>query len=111
MFGLPGNPLSCIVGFVALIDLALRRLHGEPEPAMRTVPARLAVPAGPSDGRTTFLTSRPAPGPDGLLEATPTGRQGSHMTGALGESDGFVVAPHDSGPLEAGAIVSAVRVD
>ena len=111
VFGLPGNPLSCIVGFVALIDLALRRLHGEAEPAMRTVPARLTVPAGPSDGRTTFLTSRLAPGPDGLLEATPTQRQGSHMTGALGESDGFVVAPHDSGPLEAGAIVDAVRVD
>ena len=27
------------------------------------------------------------------------------MTGALGESDGFAVAPHDSGPLEAGAAV------
>jgi molybdopterin molybdotransferase len=33
------------------------------------------------------------------------------MTGALGESDGFVVAPHGTGPLEAGAIVAAVRVD
>ena len=58
MFGLPGNPLSCIVGFLALIEPALRRLHGEAEPAMRTVPARLTVPAGPSDDRTTFLTSR-----------------------------------------------------
>jgi len=111
VFGLPGNPLSCIVGFVSLIDLALRRLHGEAAPAMRTVPARLTVPAGPSDGRTTFLTSRLAPGPDGVLEATPTARQGSHMTGALGESDGFVIAPHGSVPLEAGAIVDALRVD
>ena len=33
------------------------------------------------------------PGADGVLEATPTERQGSHMTGALGESDGFAVAP------------------
>ena len=29
VFGLPGNPLSCIVGFVAFIEPALRRLHGE----------------------------------------------------------------------------------
>jgi molybdopterin molybdotransferase len=108
VFGLPGNPLSCIVGFVAVIDLALRRLHGEAEPSMRTVPARLTVPAGPSDGRTTFLTSRLVPGRDGLLEATPTARQGSHMTGALGESDGFVIAPYGAGAQAAGSIVEAV---
>jgi molybdopterin molybdotransferase len=91
VFGLPGNPLSSLVGFLAFIEPALRRLHGEPGAAMRTVPARLTVPAGPSDGRTTFYTSALRPGPDGVLEATPTDRQGSHMTGALGESDGFVI--------------------
>ena len=76
---------------------------------MRTVPARLTTEAGPSDGRTTFLTSRLAPGADGVLEATPTANQGSHLTGALGQSDGFVVAPHGSGPLAAGSTVDAVR--
>jgi molybdopterin molybdotransferase len=108
VFGLPGNPLSSIVGFLAFIDPALRRMHGEPGAAMRTVRARLAAPAGPSDGRTTFLSSRLVPGPDGVLEATPTAAQGSHLTGALGESDGFVVAPYDAGELPAGAMVDAV---
>ena len=84
VFGLPGNPLSCIVGFVALIDLALRRLHGETAPVMRTVPARLTVAAGPSDGRATFLTSRLAPGPDGLLEATPHRAPGLAHDGRAG---------------------------
>ena len=32
------------------------------------------------------------------------------MTGALGESDGFAVAPHGSGPLPAGAEVDLLRV-
>ena len=109
VFGLPGNPLSSIVGFLTLIEPALRRLHGERDPAMRTVRARLTEPAGPSDGRTTFLTSRLAQGADGVLEATPTANQGSHMTGALGQSDGFAIAPHGSGPLPAGALVDAVR--
>ena len=45
-----------------------------------------------------------------MLEAWPTERQGSHMTGALGESDGFAVAPHGSGPLPAGAEVDLLRV-
>ena len=109
VFGLPGNPLSSIVGFLAFIEPALRRLHGERDPAMRTERARLTEAAGPSDGRTTFLTSQLAPGADGVLEATPTANQGSHLTGALGQSDGFAIAPHDSGPLPAGSMVDAVR--
>ena len=46
-----------------------------------------------------------APAADGVLEATPTERQGSHMTGALGESDGFAVAPHGAPAMQAGDAV------
>ena len=60
---------------------------------------RLTAPAEASDGRTTFLTAALREGADGVLEATPTERQGSHMTGALGESDGFAVAPDGLGEL------------
>jgi molybdopterin molybdotransferase len=102
VFGLPGNPLSAIVCFSVFIEPALRVLHGEPATGPRLVKGRLAVPAGPSDSRTTFLTSRLERQPDGTLLATPTERQGSHMTGALGESDGFVVAPHHMPHLEPG---------
>jgi molybdopterin molybdotransferase len=108
VFGLPGNPLSSIVCFEVFIAPALRRLHGEPDAAPAYRPARLAVPARADDGRTTFLTARLAPGEDGVLRATPTERQGSHMTGALGESDGFVAIPHDAGALPAGAWVDAL---
>jgi molybdopterin molybdotransferase len=104
VFGLPGNPLSSIVCFCVFIEPALRRLQGDPQAGPAFTPGRLAVPAGPSDGRTTFLTSRIVRAADGVLEATPTERQGSHMTGALGESDGFAVAPHGS-DLPAGAAV------
>ena len=75
------------------------------EPAHQLAPAALTAPAGPSDARTTFLTASIARGADGVLEATPTERQGSHMTGALGESDGFAVAPHGSPGLAAGDTV------
>ncbi len=105
VFGLPGNPLSSIVCFCVFIEPALRRLQGERDALPRLVRGRLAAPAEPSDGRTTFLTARIAPGADGVLEATPTERQGSHMTGALGESDGFAVAPHGSPGLAAGDAV------
>ena len=102
VFGLPGNPLSSIVCFCVFIEPALRRLQGERGARPRIVRGRLAAPAEASDGRTTFLTAAIAQGDDGVLEATPTERQGSHMTGALGESDGFAIAPHGAPPLAAG---------
>jgi molybdopterin molybdotransferase len=104
VFGLPGNPLSAIVGASVFILPALRRLAGERAATPAFVPGRLAVAAEASDGRTTFLTSRLVRGDDGVLEATPTERQGSHMTGALGESDGFAIVP-DGPALPAGTAV------
>jgi molybdopterin molybdotransferase len=102
VFGLPGNPLSSIVCFCVFIEPALRRLQGERGARPRIVRGRLATPAEASDGRTTFLTAAISRGADGVLEATPTERQGSHMTGALGESDGFAIAPHGGPALHAG---------
>jgi molybdopterin molybdotransferase len=110
VFGLPGNPLSTIVCFCVFIEPALRRLAGEAEARPRLEPGRLTTPARASDGRTTFLTATLRPGGDGVLEATPTERQGSHMTGALGESDGFAVAPEEAGELPAGAPVDVLRL-
>jgi molybdopterin molybdotransferase len=109
VFGLPGNPLSSIVCFSVFIAPALRRLAGERDAGPALERGRLAVPAAASDGRTTFLTARLVPGADGVLEATPTLRQGSHMTGALGESDGFAVVP-DGPELPAGAAVELLRL-
>ena len=110
VFGLPGNPLSTIVCFCVFIDPALRRLAGEAHARPRLEAGRLTTPARASDGRTTFLTATLRPGADGVLEATPTERQGSHMTGALGESDGFAVAPEEAGELSAGSPVDVLRL-
>jgi len=110
VFGLPGNPLSTVACFLLFVGPALRRLQGEAAAAPPYVPARLAVPARPADGRTTLLTARLERGADGVLEATPTEGQGSHLTGALAASDGFVVVPHDAGELPAGSAVQALLV-
>lgn len=110
VFGLPGNPLSAIVGMALFAGPALRRLGGERDARPRFERGRLGEPAGPSDGRTTFLIAKLVRDADGVPVAWPTERQGSHMTGALGASDGFAVAPHGSGPLPAGAEVDLLRV-
>jgi molybdopterin molybdotransferase len=108
VFGLPGNPLSTVACFLLFVAPALRRLQGEAGAAPAFVPVRLAVPARPADGRTTLLTSALARAQDGVLEATPTEGQGSHLTGALAASDAFVVIPHAAGELPAGTRVDAL---
>lgn len=108
VFGLPGNPLSSLVCACLFIVPALRRLQGEPDALPRLLPGRLMAPAGPSDGRTTFLISSLRRARDGAFEATPTEAQGSHLTGTLGAADGFAVAPHGTGPLPAGAAVDVL---
>jgi molybdopterin molybdotransferase len=108
VFGLPGNPLSTVACFLLFVGPALRRIQGEVDAEPTCVPARLTVPARPADGRTTLLTARLAHGADGMLEATPTEGQGSHLTGALGASDAFAVIPHAAGELPAGALVDAI---
>lgn len=110
VFGLPGNPLSTVACCLLFVLPALRRLQGEANAGPVTVPARLAVPAAPDDGRTTLLTAALARGDDGVWEATPTEGQGSHLTGALAASDAFVVLPHAAGPQPAGAWVRALPV-
>jgi molybdopterin molybdotransferase len=106
VFGLPGNPLSSLVGFLLFVEPALRRLQGDAAAAARIVGGRAASPLSASDERTTLLTSRMERGPDGVLLAAPTARQGSHMTGALGESDGFAIVPHERGEIAAGEPVA-----
>jgi molybdopterin molybdotransferase len=108
VFGLPGNPLSSLVCCLLFVEPAVRRMHGEADATARLVPARLAVSAAPEDGRTALLTARLDRAADGMLLATPTLRQGSHMTGALGESDGFVIVPYDSPRLPAGSRVQVL---
>jgi molybdopterin molybdotransferase len=110
VFGLPGNPLSTVACSLLFLVPALRRLQGEIAAAPAFVRARLAVSAAPAEGRTTLLTARLVPADDGVLEATPTDGQGSHLTGALAASDGFVVIPHHAGRLAAGAAVQALTL-
>jgi molybdopterin molybdotransferase len=108
VFGLPGNPLSTLACFLLFIAPALRRLHGERDAAPAFARATLAAPARPDDGRTTLLTAVLTQGPHGGLMATPTEQQGSHMTGTLARTQGFVVAPHAAGTLPAGAGVDVL---
>jgi molybdopterin molybdotransferase len=108
VFGLPGNPLSTLACTMLFIAPAVRRLQGERDAAATYGRATLTVPAEAADGRTTLLSAVLAPGPDGGLLATPTEQQGSHLSGTLASTQGFVVAPHAAGTMAAGSAVDVL---
>ena len=109
VFGLPGNPISCVVGFLVFIEPLIRRLKGEQEAQPRSTRALLTKDVSKKDERRHFMTAHIAPGTDGRLEATPTEKQGSAMMQALAQANAFVIVPEDRTSLEAGEPVDVLR--
>jgi molybdopterin molybdotransferase len=107
-FGLPGNPLSGVVGFLVFVAPLLRRMAGETDAAEPRVQVRTTTEITPVDGRTTYITATLERGADGVLEATPTEAQGSAMTLALARADAFIVAPLTAPSIPAGGLVDAL---
>lgn len=108
IFGLPGNPISCVVGFLVFVEPLIRRLEGEPLAKPRYAKARLTQDLHKKDDRRHFLTARVSAGDDGFLEAAPTEKQGSAMMQALAQANAFVVAPEDCSFLPAGKNVEVL---
>ena len=109
VFGLPGNPVSCVVGFLVFVEPLLRRLEGEHDAQPRSARAPLTSAVSKKDGRRHFMTAHMASSPDGRLEATPTEKQGSAMMQALAQANAFVVVPEDRQEIPAGEAVDVLR--
>jgi molybdopterin molybdotransferase len=109
VFGLPGNPISCVVGFLVFIEPLIRRLEGEQHAQPRYARALLKKGVSKKDARRHFMTAHVAAGADGRLEATPTEKQGSAMMQALAQANGFVVVPEQRQEIPAGEEVDVLR--
>jgi len=105
VFGLPGNPVSSLVGFELFVRPALLALQGlaEPRPAFR--PGRLAAPARRLAARDALLRARSRVEGDTLLLEPLTGQQ-SHMIAHAATADALVLVPQGDGELPAGSPVS-----
>ncbi|MEA2178244.1 MAG: molybdopterin molybdotransferase [Solirubrobacteraceae bacterium] len=100
VFGLPGNPVSTVAGYMIFVAPLLRRMMGEPFAPPATAPVILAADAANPGERTTYATAQYTDGGVAL-----TGKQGSHMTKALADADGFAILPWDRDVVAAGETV------
>ncbi len=107
--GLPGNPVSSLVGAVLFLLPLLKTLGGEPDPLPRLEPAVAGKPLRANDHRQDYLRAKLAVDGDRLV-ATPFELQDSSMISVLAEADCLVVRPPNAEPAAAGAPVSIIRL-
>jgi molybdopterin molybdotransferase len=105
VFGLPGNPVSSLVGFELFVRPALLALQGlaEPRPAFR--PGRLGTAARRLVARDALLRARTRVENDALVLEPLSGQQ-SHMIAHAATADALVLVPQGEGELAAGSAVS-----
>ncbi len=112
VFGLPGNPVSGIVGFVLFVRPALEILSGRPASADPTVPARLATSFVHAGDRPTYHPARRlVPAAEGEpLAVEPLTWSGSADLRTVGRADGFAVFPPGERSYLPGEIVRFVSL-
>jgi molybdopterin molybdotransferase len=105
LFGLPGNPVSTLVGFELFVRPALRALEGERDPGPHFERGRLARSVRRNDARDELVRARR--GADGLEPLT---GQESHMIVRAAEADALVLVRRGEGELAAGEDVEFLAI-
>jgi len=101
-FGLPGNPVSTMVGFEVFVRAALLRMSGRRAVFPPAIPVRLREEVSVKPGATHFLRVRLHREADGTWAASPTGSQSSGVLTSLAAADALLVVPEDQEPQEGG---------
>jgi len=110
VFGLPGNPVSALVGFVLFVEPATRALQGVPEPLPRFDRGRLVGGRRRNPERDELVRARLRPSADGAL-LEPLSGQESHMIARSAEADALVFVPRGEGELADGEAADYLRLD
>jgi molybdopterin molybdotransferase len=102
VFGLPGNPVSALVGAELFVKPALRALQGIADPLPRLEPGRLGGELRRNAERDEFVRARTRTDGD-VIVLEPLRGQESHMIARAGAADALVHVPRGNGELTAGS--------
>jgi molybdopterin molybdotransferase len=104
VFGLPGNPVSSLVGFELFVRPALLALQGARDPGPPFQPGVLRSSVRRNSRRDEFLRARVRSDGDSAVLEPLTGQE-SHMIAHAAAADALVLAPRGEGELAAGSSV------
>jgi molybdopterin molybdotransferase len=110
VFGLPGNPVSSLVGFELFVRPAVLALQGMADPLPRFEPGRLAAALKRNAARDQLVRARQRLGDDGGVALEPLAGQESHMIVRAAVADALVLLPRGDGELAAGSPVRYLRL-
>jgi molybdopterin molybdotransferase len=109
VFGLPGNPVSTLVGCELFVRPAVLALQGAADPGPEFRSGRLAVAVDRNPARDDLLRARSTVTDDGVV-LEPVSGQESHMIVRASEADTLVLVPRGEGGLEAGSPVRYLAI-
>jgi molybdopterin molybdotransferase len=109
VFGLPGNPVSSLVGFELFVRPAVLALQGAADPRPRFEAGWLAEPVPRNPHRDQLLRARSHAGDQGTL-LEPLSGQESHMIARAAEADALVLVPRGEGEFGRGVAVRYLRL-
>jgi molybdopterin molybdotransferase len=104
VFGLPGNPVSSLVGCELFVRPALRALQGTTDPGPWFGAGRLTVTVERNPARDDLLRARATVTDDGV-SLEPVSGQESHMIVRAAEANALALVPRGDGELRAGSVV------
>jgi molybdopterin molybdotransferase len=113
VFGLPGNPVSSLVGCELFVKPALRALQGEQEPLPRFESGVVARELRQNDARDEFVRARSRLDRSSDQEGTvlePLSGQESHMIVRAAAADALIHVPRGNSAIAAGAAVHWLRL-
>ncbi|HXI11059.1 MAG TPA: gephyrin-like molybdotransferase Glp [Thermoanaerobaculia bacterium] len=107
-FGLPGNPVSCMVSFILFIAPAIRKSMGQSEDLFpATVMVRCEGTLSSRGDRRSYLRVRVS-ARDGALVSTPMKSQGSGVSTSMVKANGFAIVEAGVTTIEPGTKVPTV---
>jgi molybdopterin molybdotransferase len=109
VFGLPGNPVSSLVGFELFVRPAVLALQGHADPLPRFEPGRLAAAARRNPHRDELVRARTRLDDDAVALELLDGQE-SHMIARAASADALALLPRGDGELPAGAPVRYLRL-
>ena len=109
VFGLPGNPVSALVGFELFVRPAVRALQGAADPGPEWERGRLAESVRANPGRDELVRARARVDEEGIKLEPLAGRE-SHMIARAAGADALVLVPRGEDELAAGSSVRYLRL-
>jgi molybdopterin molybdotransferase len=109
VFGLPGNPVSVLVGFELFVRPALLALQGSRDPGPRFERGIIGASLARNPGRDELVRARIRRPSDGPVLEPLAGRE-SHMIARAAGADALVLIPRGEGVVTEGDAVEFLRL-